>query len=80
MAAIAHTQAGILLDSKFSILLCVKRGANVKSDPTYPDPYSGGYKGAKKCGGFAPTAVISISYGGPEAVYPAAYMDRQCSE
>ncbi|KUJ13731.1 subtilisin-like protein [Mollisia scopiformis] len=60
---------------------CTYGGGDLKGyDSIYPDPSAGGYKGAKNCGGFAPTAVISVSYGGPEAIYPAAYMERQCTE
>lgn len=47
-------------------------------DPSYPDPYA--YTGALQCGVYKPTNVISISYGGYEALLPASYLKRQCSE
>ncbi|KAI0477091.1 putative protease S8 tripeptidyl peptidase I [Xylariaceae sp. FL0804] len=49
-------------------------------DPTYPDPAPGGYRGELQCGVFAPTNVISLSYGGQEADVPIAYQKRQCNE
>lgn len=61
--------------------LCyISDNADYESDSSYPDPYAGGYKGPKNCGGFAPTAVISVSYSGAEGIFPATYMDRQCNE
>ena len=53
---------------------------NSPLDPPYPDPQTGGYKGALECGVYKPTNVISISYGGQEADLPASYQQRQCSE
>lgn len=53
---------------------------NISSDPVYPDPYSGGYKGPKNCGGFAATSVISVSWGQNEGGMPLSYMVRQCNE
>ncbi|KAJ5754101.1 peptidase S8/S53 domain-containing protein [Penicillium nucicola] len=49
-------------------------------DPVYPDPNTGGYKGQLQCGVYRPTNVISISYSGGEADFPASYLKRQCSE
>lgn len=49
-------------------------------DATYPDPNSGGYKGAKSCGTFKPASVISTSYGYNEADLTPAYEKRQCNE
>ncbi|KAH9883818.1 subtilisin-like protein [Xylariomycetidae sp. FL2044] len=49
-------------------------------DPVYPDLHPGGYTGSLQCGVYAPTNVISISYGGDEAYFPDFYMKRQCDE
>ena len=53
-------------------------------DPEYPNPNAaaseGGYQGALMCGKYPPTNVISISYSGIEAAWPANYMRRQCFE
>ncbi|OAA66529.1 alkaline serine protease [Niveomyces insectorum RCEF 264] len=51
-------------------------------DPAYPDTAGGpgSYNGSLQCGVYAPTNVISISYGGGEADLPAYYWQRQCSE
>ncbi|KAK3678498.1 hypothetical protein LTR78_001795 [Recurvomyces mirabilis] len=49
-------------------------------DPTYPDPNPGGYKGQLQCGVYAPTRVISVSYGEAEADVSARYQYRQCNE
>ncbi|KAG8534297.1 uncharacterized protein KY384_001141 [Bacidia gigantensis] len=54
-------------------------GDNPTYDATYPDTASGGYK-SKDCGKFAPTAVISTSYGYNEADLTSAYENRQCNE
>lgn len=48
-------------------------------DAIYPDTESGGYKG-DDCGKFAPTAVISTSYGYNEVDLSPAYEQRQCAE
>ncbi|KAI0018743.1 subtilisin-like protein [Xylariomycetidae sp. FL0641] len=50
------------------------------ADPAYPDPHPGGYKGRLQCGVYAPTHVVSVSYGGDEAAWPSFYMRRQCAE
>ncbi len=50
------------------------------SDPSYPDPASGGYKGAENCGTLTPASVISTSYSYNEADLPASYAIRQCNE
>ena len=50
------------------------------SDPKYPDPNGGGYKGAEFCGNFAPTSAISTSYGYNEADLTPAYENRLCNE
>lgn len=47
-------------------------------DPTYPDP--NGYEGPLECGVYAPTNVITISYGVYENDLPAYYQERQCNE
>ncbi|KAK3357858.1 peptidase S8/S53 domain-containing protein [Lasiosphaeria hispida] len=50
-------------------------------DPVYPNPNDrGGYQGLRQCGVFTPTNVISISYSGGEADFPASYLRRQCAE
>ncbi|KAI0471592.1 peptidase S8/S53 domain-containing protein [Xylariaceae sp. FL0804] len=50
-------------------------------DPTYPDTQSRkGYTGELQCGVYAPTNVISISYGEQESDLPAYYQQRQCNE
>jgi tripeptidyl-peptidase I len=53
---------------------------NSDIDPPYPDPMSGGYKGALQCGVFQAPKVISISYGGDEQGFPMSYAERQCLE
>ena len=55
-------------------------GDDPTQDPTYPDPFPGGYTGPENCGGFAATKVISTSYGYNEADLTAAYERRQCNE
>ncbi|KAH7627767.1 peptidase S8/S53 domain-containing protein [Sordaria sp. MPI-SDFR-AT-0083] len=54
-------------------------------DPIYPNPFANSsntdkYEGARQCGVYDPTPVISISYGGGEGDLPASYLQRQCSE
>ncbi|KAK0724431.1 peptidase S8/S53 domain-containing protein [Lasiosphaeris hirsuta] len=50
-------------------------------DPMYPNPNDqNGYQGPRQCGAFTPTKVISISYSGGEADFPASYLRRQCAE
>jgi tripeptidyl-peptidase-1 len=49
-------------------------------DPVYPDPQTGGFKGALECGIYEPTNVISISYVGTETEMSTSYMERQCLE
>ncbi|EMD00234.1 hypothetical protein BAUCODRAFT_119783 [Baudoinia panamericana UAMH 10762] len=52
-------------------------------DPVYPDPNlppPNGYQGQRQCGVYAPTNVISISYGEQEEDLPAYYQQRQCNE
>lgn len=49
-------------------------------DPVYPDINPGGYQGQLQCGVYQPTNVISISYTGGEADWPASYIKRQCNE
>ena len=49
-------------------------------DTQYPDPAPGGYKGQLQCGVYAPTNVISVSYGGQEVDVPVNYQKRQCNE
>jgi tripeptidyl-peptidase I len=48
-----------------------------RSDPSYPDAYSGG---TKACGTITPASVISTSYGYNEADLSPAYATRQCNE
>ncbi|KAB8356425.1 hypothetical protein FH972_024008 [Carpinus fangiana] len=55
-------------------------GDDPEQDATYPDPAPGGYKGPKDCGKYAPTKVISTSYGYNEADLTPAYEQRQCNE
>ncbi|KAH8883712.1 subtilisin-like protein [Thozetella sp. PMI_491] len=55
----------------------------VCADPVYPDrqfPSPVGYQGDLQCGVFAPTKVISISYGAIEDLLPNNYQYRQCNE
>ncbi|KAF2121046.1 peptidase S8/S53 domain-containing protein [Lophiotrema nucula] len=54
-------------------------GDDPVQDATYPDPY-GGYQGPKDCGKYAPTKVISTSYGYNEHDLTPAYEQRQCNE
>ncbi|KAI6713018.1 protease S8 tripeptidyl peptidase I (secreted protein) [Marssonina coronariae] len=49
-------------------------------DAVYPHNVTGGYKGARQCGVYKPTKVISASYGQAEADLPAPYVRRQCNE
>ncbi|PBP20191.1 hypothetical protein BUE80_DR009055 [Diplocarpon rosae] len=49
-------------------------------DAVYPHNIAGGYKGARQCGVYKPTKVISASYGQAEADLPAPYVRRQCNE
>lgn len=49
-------------------------------DPKYPDPNLLGYQGARQCGVYTPTNVISISYGEQEDDLPTNYQQRQCAE
>ncbi|KAF5529157.1 peptidase S8 S53 subtilisin kexin sedolisin [Fusarium napiforme] len=44
------------------------------------DPNVDGITPNEQCGTFKATPVISISYGWPEAEYPAGYLERQCQE
>ncbi|KAG0651511.1 Sedolisin-A [Hyphodiscus hymeniophilus] len=55
-------------------------GDNPTYDAVYPDPASGGYKGAEACGTIKAASVISTSYGYNEADLPASYETRQCNE
>lgn len=60
---------------------CTYEGGDSSSvDPVYPDTQSGGYKGAKNCGGFAATKVISTSFNYDEHALTTAYEMRQCNE
>lgn len=55
-------------------------GDDPVQDGTYPDPLPGGYQGAKDCGKYAPSKVISTSYGYNEADLTPFYERRQCRE
>ncbi|OCK79883.1 hypothetical protein K432DRAFT_435096 [Lepidopterella palustris CBS 459.81] len=57
-------------------------GDDPTQDGVYPDPYNvtGAYEGPEDCGTFAPTKVISTSYGYNEADLTPAYEMRQCNE
>lgn len=55
-------------------------GDDPSQDGTYPDTAPGGYTGPKDCGKYAPTKVISTSYGYNEADLTPAYEQRQCNE
>ncbi|KAI9688708.1 MAG: hypothetical protein M1822_001065 [Bathelium mastoideum] len=46
-------------------------------DPVIPGP---GYPNPLQCGTYAPTNVVSVSYGGSEAFESIAYQKRQCNE
>jgi tripeptidyl-peptidase-1 len=54
-------------------------GDDPNSDAIYPDPPDG-YIGPANCGGFAPTKVISTSFGYNEADLTEKYVRRQCAE
>ncbi|KAG9941557.1 subtilisin-like protein, partial [Aureobasidium melanogenum] len=55
-------------------------GDDPSQDAVFPDPAAGGYKGNENCGTFAPTKVISTSYGYNEADLTPFYEKRQCDE
>ncbi|KAG9594897.1 subtilisin-like protein, partial [Aureobasidium melanogenum] len=55
-------------------------GDDPSQDAVFPDPAAGGYKGSENCGTFAPTKVISTSYGYNEADLTPFYEKRQCDE
>lgn len=54
-------------------------GDDPSQDAVYPDPQDG-YIGPENCGGFAPTKVISTSFGYNEADLSEKYVRRQCAE
>ena len=65
------------LDASF----CTYEGGDNKTiDPIYPDTQPGGYNQPEQCGSYAPTKVISVSYGLSEAFYSPFYEQRQCDE
>lgn len=47
---------------------------------TGDDPEVDGTTPNEQCGDFKPANVISFSYGLPESLYPANYLERQCDE
>lgn len=55
-------------------------GDSPSIDATYPDPLPGGFKGARECGVYNLTRVVSISYGQAEINFPKRYVERQCNE
>ncbi|GBE84894.1 Aorsin [Sparassis crispa] len=69
-----------LLDALDGSYCTYEGGDDPDFDGIYPDPYGGGYEGQEDCGTIKPAYVISTSYGGPEADYTTAYMERQCYE
>ena len=68
------------LDSIDGSYCTYQGGDDPTQDPTYPDPFNGGYTGPENCGGFSATKVISTSYGYNEADLTAPYEIRQCNE
>ncbi|KAK3306236.1 peptidase S8/S53 domain-containing protein [Chaetomium strumarium] len=76
------------LDESYCTLSAFNHTGNCRTpacrDPEYPNPNAtpllGGYPGALMCGVHRPTNVISVSYSGTEASWPAGYMRRQCLE
>ena len=76
---IVPTQAVTIQTCKFDHLRCKIQWLITRSDATYPDPASGGYK-SQDCGRYTPASVISTSYGSNEADLTAAYEQRQCNE
>jgi tripeptidyl-peptidase-1 len=49
------------LDGSYCTSCAFGECGNSPLDPSYPDPATGGYKGALQCGKYKPTNVISIS-------------------
>ncbi|KAK4234765.1 peptidase S8/S53 domain-containing protein [Achaetomium macrosporum] len=76
------------LDASYCTLAAFNHTGNCRTpacrDPEYPNPNAppsqGGYHGPLMCGRHRPTHVLSISYSGTEASWPAGYMRRQCLE
>ncbi|KAL2131343.1 hypothetical protein VTI74DRAFT_5232 [Chaetomium olivicolor] len=76
------------LDESYCHLSAFNLSSNCRTpqcrDPEYPNPnaaaHQGAYHGALMCGKYPPTNIISISYSGTEASWPANYMKRQCLE
>jgi len=81
-----YTYAGFLgnffdaIDGSYCSYSAFGETGNSPVDPSYPDPQAGGYKGKLQCGKYAPTNVITISYGGGEDSMPVNYQRRQCNE
>ncbi|KAI0366291.1 subtilisin-like protein [Pilatotrama ljubarskyi] len=69
-----------LLDALDGSYCTFEGGDDPFSDPTYPDPFGGGYQGPEQCGGVTPAHVISTSYSYDEFDLTPAYMERQCAE
>lgn len=64
------------IDGSYCTYSAFGETGNSPLDPPYPDPNTGGYKGALQCGVYKPTNVISISYGGQEFDLPASYQSK----
>ncbi|KAK3678058.1 hypothetical protein LTR78_002153 [Recurvomyces mirabilis] len=55
-------------------------GNSPGTDPSWPDPEQGGYKGQLMCGTYSLTRGLSASYGEPEIDLPKPYVERHCNE
>ncbi|KAH9846221.1 subtilisin-like protein [Lenzites betulinus] len=69
-----------LLDALDGSYCTFEGGDDPEQDPSYPDPFGGGYQGTTQCGTITPAHVISTSYSYDEVDLTPAYMQRQCSE
>ncbi|OJT01787.1 Aorsin [Trametes pubescens] len=69
-----------LLDALDGSYCLFEGGDDPDQDPSYPDPFGGGYQGPTQCGGITPAHVISTSYSYDEVDLTPAYMQRQCAE
>ncbi|KAI0833697.1 subtilisin-like protein [Trametes gibbosa] len=69
-----------LLDALDGSFCTFEGGDDPDQDPSYPDPFGGGYQGATQCGTVTPAHVISTSYSYDEFELTPAYMQRQCAE
>lgn len=68
------------IDGSYCTFSAYGETGDAPTDPKYPDPNPGGYKGKNQCGVYKPTNVISVSYGLQEDDEPTNYQQRQCAE